>query len=162
MSDDIQHIDVDSDEWENTPRALRDQVKKLQKALNETRERSDGYRTQLTERALGDVLAEQKFKNPSKVQKDLIADGIDPLNGDAVREWITANADDYARGEGTTPAPEPTPDQHATLADDFARLDVGAHFAQPVSLEKHQAVIAKITPEMTTEQVEQLYRTGGL
>jgi hypothetical protein len=68
MSDDIQHIDVDSDEWENTPRALRDQVKKLQKALNETRERSDGYRTQLTEKALGDVLAEHKFKNPSKVQ----------------------------------------------------------------------------------------------
>ena len=166
MSTDIQHIDVDSDEWENTPKALRDQVKKLQKALTETQERSDGYRTQLTTRALGDVLAEQKFKNPSKVQKDLIADGIDPLNGDAVREWITSNADDYARGEGaasaTASATESAiPDPHASLADEYNRLTLGGA-ADPASLEKHTAVFATLTPDMTTEQVEQRFREAGL
>jgi hypothetical protein len=94
----------------------------------------------------------------------LVADGVDPLDGDAVRQWITANADDYARGEGAPSATEPTstPDPNATLADEYARLNVGAHFAQPVSLEKHDAVFARITPDMTQDDVAALLREAGL
>ena len=162
MTEDIQHIDVDSDEWENTPKALRDQVKKLQKAITDERDRSDGYRTKLTEKALGDVLAVQKFKNPTKVQRDLIDDGIDPLDGDAVKTWIEANAADYARGEGAPAAQQNSNQQDQHDAADYARLNLGAEFREPASVEKHEAVFAKITADMTQKDVEALFRREGI
>ena len=44
--------------------------------------------------ALGDVLA--GFKNPERVKRDLLSDGIDPLNREVVEKWLGENGDDYA------------------------------------------------------------------
>ena len=93
---DIQHIDVDDEQFEDAPRALRDHVKQIQKALDEVRAERDGYRNKVNEAALGDVLA--GFKNPERVKRDLLTDKVDPLDSEAVTKWMEQNAGDYARG----------------------------------------------------------------
>ena len=105
MSDAIQHIDVDSEEFENTPKALRDHVKKLQQALTSSTQTIAEYRERETAQALNGVLT--GFKNPERVKRDLLSDKVDPLDNEAVTKWLEANGGDYARGEAN---PDPAPD----------------------------------------------------
>ena len=108
----IQHIDVDSEEFEDAPKALRDHVKKLQKELGDLSSDRDKWRTQVQSQALGSVLADQGFKNPDRVKRDLLADQIDPLDTAAVETWLAANGDDYAKGQAAQAA-TPVQDQNA-------------------------------------------------
>lgn len=160
MSDDIQHIDVDSDEWENTPKDLRNQVKKLQKALSERDQTITEFRGKETDRVLGDVLTAQGFKNPKRVQRDLLGEGIDPFSETAVKSWLEANGEDYARGD-VSPAP---PEQQQLNQDqqDWDRLNVGSSAGSPANVSKVDAVIGEITPEMDGAAVRELYRLRGI
>lgn len=101
-----QHIDVDSPEFEDAPRALRDAYKKLQKELGDVAKERDSFRSQAHSQALSSVLSDKGFKNPKRVERDLLADGIDPLDAVAVESWLTTNGDDYAVGTAT-PAEDP-------------------------------------------------------
>lgn len=117
---DIEHIDVDSEDFESAPKALRDHVKKLQDALKSANTTISDFRSRETERALSDVLT--GFKNPTRVQRDLLADKVDPLDSEAVSKWLEANADDYARGEGAV-AEQAQAQPDADLAAQYARLN---------------------------------------
>jgi hypothetical protein len=158
MSDDIKHIDVDSEEWENTPKTLRDQVKKLQDALSKEREASASLRSTAAESALGGVLA--GFKNPGRVKRDLLSDGIDPLDSEAVETWMKDNGDDYARGS-TEPAPPEQPEPATDLQGQWDRLQIPGS-QNPAALEKTEAVFSEITPDMDGAAVEALFRSRGL
>ena len=116
---DIEHIDVDHEDFEGTPKALRDHVKKLQDALKSANTTISDFRSRETERALSDVLT--GFKNPTRVQRDLLADKVDPLDSEAVSKWLEVNADDYARGEGAV-AEQAQAQPDADLAAQYARL----------------------------------------
>lgn len=140
---DIQHIDVDSDEYEGTPKALRDHVKKLQKSLTEVTTERDGFRTQLTEASLGSVLTDAGYKNPKRVQRDLLADGIDPLDTEAVKTWLETNGEDYAKGsaeQAVAPAPGEG-EQQIVQVPDYRKLNAPAEIGTPVSPDKLQAVL---------------------
>lgn len=158
MSDDIKHIDTDSEEWENTPKTLRDQVKKLQDALSKEREASASLRSTAAEAALGGVLA--GFKNPGRVKRDLLSDGIDPLNSEAVETWMKDNGDDYARGSAE-PAPPEQPEAAPDLQSQWDRLQIPGS-QNPAALEKTEAVFSEITPDMDGAAVEALFRARGL
>lgn len=122
---DVQHIDVDSEEFENAPKALRDHVKKLQKAVAERDQAITEFRTKQTEEALSGVLT--GFRNPGRVKSDLLSDGVDPLDSEAVATWVASNGDDYARGEAPDPAPADQPDPQA----DRAKLEAVAQIGTP-------------------------------
>ena len=155
---DIEHIDVDHEDYEQTPKALRDHVKKLQDALKQRDQTISEFRGKETERALSNVLT--GFKNPARVQRDLLADKVDPLDTEAVNKWLEANADDYARGDASPaadPAEQASPD--ATLAAQYARL-------QPTALRKPsdttlQDAILSLTDDLTPAQMEQRLREIG-
>lgn len=159
MSDDIKHIDTDSEEWENTPKTLRDQVKKLQDALSKEREASATLRSTAAESALGGVLA--GFKNPGRVKRDLLSDGIDPLDSSAVETWMKDNGDDYARGAEAPATPDEQPAPVADLQSQWDRLQIPGS-QNPAALEKTEAVFSEITPDMDGAAVEALFRTRGL
>src|SRR5690242_15902835 len=111
MSDDFQYIDVNDEQWDGTPRALREALDKAQKALKAEKTATAELRGQAAGAALSGVLA--GFKNPSKVQSDILAAKVDPLNSEAVTKWLETNGDDYARATETpaTPSTETTDTQ---------------------------------------------------
>ena len=117
---DIQHINVDDEQYEDAPQGLRDYVKKLQKVNETLRTERDGFRSKVSEVALGDVLA--GFKNPGRVKSDLLSDGIDPLDNEAVNKWLEKNGDDYARGQQNQAAPNEEQGQQQEVPD-FGRLN---------------------------------------
>ena len=151
---DIQYIDVDAPEFDGSPKALRDHVAKLQEALKATSAERDTYRGQATAAALGDVLA--GFKSPKRVERDLLSDGIDPLNKEAVEKWLGENGDDYARGEGS-PAPA-VPSEEAAAHQRLQQTEL----TSPADMSKFEAAKAEITADMSGEQIQAVYRKHGL
>ena len=159
MSDNIQHIDVDSDEFEGTPKALREHVKKLQKAL-EARDATIG---QFKEQVIGSVLGDAGFKNPSRVKKDLLGDGIDPLDADAVKAWIAENGDDYAR---SAPNSDTEQEQPGAAADEVAaqeKLNFGERAGQKAGgMTPLDKALAEITPDMDGAAVAAIFAKHGV
>lgn len=154
MTDDIQHIDIDAPEFDGSPKALRDHVKRLQEAHKALQQERDTYRGQATAAALGDVLA--GYKNPERVKRDLLSDSIDPLNKEAVEKWLGENGDDYAKGEGRTATPVPTEEAAA-----HQRLQQ-TELTSPSDMSKLEAAQAEITPDMAGAEVKAVYRKHGL
>ena len=161
MSDKLQHIDIDSEEFEDAPRALREYAKQLKRQLETVQTDLGKANKQLASRAISDVLKDKGFKNPKRVERDLLADEIDPHDGKAVEEWLAANGDDYARGE-TAPVSEPQADDNRELAQQYDRLNVGGDTSQPAPNDKWAAVKAEITPDMDGAAVIEVYRRHGL
>lgn len=133
---DIQHINVDDEQYEDAPQGLRDYVKKLQKQNETLRTERDGFRNQISESALGDVLA--GFKNPGRVKTDLLSDGVDPLDNEAVSKWLESNGGDYARGEQAPAAPSDTEPQ--VEVPDYDRLNSLSQAGTPSGSDKAQIV----------------------
>lgn len=166
MSDAIKHIDVDSDEFEDTPRALREYVKRLQSQNKDLAKERDDARTQVASRAVADVLAGKNFKNPERVKTALLGDGIDPLDNSAVETWLTANGDDYAKaaadeqtaGEGSEEQ-APAAVQSNELAEGYQNLQVAG---EPAGTDKWALVQSKITPDMDGAAVAKLYAEHGI
>ena len=154
MTDDIQHIDIDAPEYDGSPKALRDHVKRLQDAHKAVLAERDTYRGQATAAALGDVLA--GYKNPERVKRDLLSDSIDPLNREAVEKWLGENGDDYAKGDSGT-APTVTSEDAAA----HQRLQQ-TELTSPADMTKVEAAMAEITPDMGGEQIKAVYRKHGL
>ena len=163
MSDKLQHIDIDSEEFEDAPRGLREYAKKLKAAYDSVSADYSKARKQLASRAVSDVLADKGFKNPKRVERDLLADDIDPYDSKAVEEWISANGDDYAKG-AANPEPVQSPEsaQNAELAEQYNRMNVGGEANQPAPNDKWAAVQAEITPDMDGAAVIEVYKRHGL
>ena len=158
MADNIQHIDVDSDEFLDAPKALRDHVKRLQQINTRLTETNTDLSGRLTATALTDVLSE--FKNPERVKRDLLSDKVDPLDSEAVKQWLGSNGGDYARGAETSTQSAENP----ALAEDAAasqRMN-STDLTATADMTKWEAAKAEITPEMDGEQIKALYRKHGL
>ena len=161
MSDNLKHIDVDDDEFEDTPKALREYVKKLQAQNKDLAKERDDVRGQVASRAVADVLADKGFKNPERVKRDLLADSIDPLDTNAVNAWLTSNGDDYARAAGAPEGEQPPSDEPpAEVAQGYSQLQVPG--SAPGSSDKLALVLSKITPEMDGAAVAKLYAEHGI
>lgn len=158
MTDNIQHIDVDSDEFIDAPKALRDHVKKLQQANTRLTETNTDLSGRLTATALTDVLSE--FKNPERVKRDLLSDKIDPLDSEAVKTWLGTNGGDYARGEGGS---APSTDNPALAEDAAASQRMNStDLSSPADMSKWDAAKAEITDSMTGDEVKAVYRKHGI
>jgi hypothetical protein len=158
VTDNIQHIDVDGDEYLDTPKALRDHVKKLQQINQRLTETNADLSGRVTASALNGVLSE--YKNPERVKRDLLTDKVDPLNSEAVTAWLEKNGSDYARGEGA-------PAQTSTRATDdevaaHQRIASGGDLRTPADMSKLEAAQAEITPEMDGQAIIALYKKHGL
>lgn len=97
MSNDIQFIDIDAPEYAKAPKPLRDHIRKLQQTYRDAVDERDFYWGHAASAALRGPLAD--FTNPERVKRELLNDGIDPLNPEAVTQWLHVNGDDFARDE---------------------------------------------------------------
>lgn len=160
MSDNMQHINLDDEQFEDAPKALRDYARSLKKALDSKSTEADGYRKQLHSRAVGDVLADKGFKNPKRVESDLLRDGIDPLDTGAVTAWLSENEGDYAKGS-TPPVENPV---NAERAEAHAVINAAtSHAATPNAgaWERAQAELATI-PNPDGQTVLKIYAKHGV
>ena len=161
MSDEIKYIDADSEDFEDAPRALRDAYKKLVSAHKQVSKDLTETRGAVASRAVADVLADKGFKNPERVKRDLLADGIDPLDTSAVDGWLTSNGDDYAKA---AEAGETQQEQQSAAVPDevvkqYGQLQVAG---EPAVNDKWQRAQAEITPEMDGAAVKAVYAKHGI
>ena len=159
MSDAIQHLDLDSDEYYDAPKALRQYAEKLKKALDSTTKELTTVRGQVAAQAIGEVLSGQGFKNPKRVEKDLLADGVDPLDKSAVEGWLAEFGDDYAKGQVAQPETPSVPDEEVAA---HQALNLGAEFRQPADMTKVEAAVAELPTDATPDQVIAHFRAKGL
>jgi hypothetical protein len=163
MSDNLKYIDVDSEEFEDTPRALREHVKKLQKALTDERSAHGQTRNRLASRAVSDVLADKGFKNPKRVERDLLADDIDPLDTEAVERWLAENSDDYAKGEAASAAATETEPASVPAEQQQALQSMNVSDVPPAGgASKWDLVMSEITPDMDGKAVQAVYAKHGI
>lgn len=161
MSDEIRYIDTDHEDFEDAPPSLRDAYKKLAKAHQAVTKDLADTRAQTASRLVADVLADKNFKNPERVKKAFLEDGIDPLNQSAVDGWLAANGDDYAKN-ASAPA-EGQENESATVSNEtqqqYQQLQVQG---QPAGNDKLAAATAEITPEMDGAAVLRVYAKHGV
>lgn len=168
MTDNITHINLDDEQFEDAPKALRDYAAKVKKAYDAALAEAGQLRTQLASKSLGDVLGNKGFKNPKAVEKSLLADKVDPLDESAVNAWLTENADDFAKADGAPEAPAPeqqaqqTPEQIAQQQAYQQLASVNGSLARPADMTKFDLAQAEITEDMTKEQVRAVYLKHGI
>lgn len=160
MSDEIRYVDADSEDFEDAPKALRDAYKKLVTAHKQVTQNLADTRGQVAARAVADVLADKKFKNPERVKKDLLDDKVDPSDTDAINAWLEQNSGDYAMAEAA-PAAEENPPSSSVSAEVQQAYGNLAVAGSPATSDQ-QAVFSKITPEMDGKAVIALFKQHGL
>lgn len=160
MSDNNQYLDVDDDEFFDAPKALRDAYKKLVGQHKNVLSENGSLKGQLAAQAIGEVLSDKGFKNPKRVERDLISDGIDPLDKGAVEKWLSDNGDDYARGE-VKPAEE-TPVVSEEEQQAHTQLGLGDGYKAPGDLTKVDAARAEIPADADGATVLQYLQKHGL
>lgn len=154
-------IDVDHEDYEDAPRELRAAYKALRKQLDSTAKERDDYRSKWQSKAADDALSGYGFKNPKRVTKDLLSDGVDLSDADAVQAWVKENGDDYAKGQANPETPAQTED-HSAEAQARAQMAEASTQVQPAPTDRMAAAIAEITPDMTGEQVIAVYKKHGI
>lgn len=158
MSDDYQYIDVNDEQWEGTPRELRQALDKAQQKLREATKQVATFEAERATNALSGVLT--GFKNPERVKTALLGDKVDPLDNEAVTKWLETNGDDYAKAEAS---PTPVPGEgEENLADDYAALQLGGAYQPAGDIGKLEAANAEITPDMDGAAVAEVYRKHGV
>lgn len=163
MTDAFKYIDVNDEQFEDAPKALRDAYAALKKQHEATNAEVSTLRGQVASQALSGVL--NGFKSPKKVERDLLADGIDATDKVAVEAWLADNGDDYTRVEAT---PNPDATQATTQVSPevqagYGQLNsLGAQVRQPADLSKLQAAQAELTADATPEQVLAAFAKHGV
>ena len=153
-----QFIDTNSDEFVDAPKALRDAYDRLKSRYTETAKERDTYKGRAESSALGDVL--KGFVKPERVKSALLADGIDPLNSEAVGQWVAENGSDFARGDGSANQSPPSADSAEAAAHE--RFNSGAGLQQPADLSKLDAALAEAGPNATGAQLQAIYAKHGI
>ncbi|MGZ4560024.1 MAG: hypothetical protein ACXVGN_00090 [Mycobacteriaceae bacterium] len=153
-----QFIDTTSDEFIDAPKALRDAYDRLKQRFTETVQERDTYKGRAESSALGDVL--KGFVKPERVKSALLADGIDPLNSEAVNQWVAENGSDFARGAGSDNTSQSVADD--AEAEAHQRIQSNAGLQQPADMTKQAAAFAEITPDMDGAAVKALFQRHGL
>lgn len=155
-------IDVDDEEFEDAPRALRNAYKALKKQFDTAVTERDDFRSKWQTRTAGDALAEFGFRNTKRVTRDLLADGVDISDANAVKAWVGENGDDYAKGEaGPAQTAEQTVD-HSEEAAARQQLATAQAGATPANGDRMKAALAEIGPDTTADQVLAIYKKHGI
>lgn len=163
MSDNNWDIDVDHEDYEDAPRALRDAYRALKKQYQTVTTERDDFKGKWQARSATDALADYGFRNTKRVSRDLLADGVDLSDADAVKAWVQENGDDYARGETTTQGSQPEQSEdHTAEAGARRQLSSTAGMTSPAHMDKFKAAQAEITPEMDGEAVARVYAKHGI
>lgn len=158
MSDDYQYIDVNDEQWEGTPRELRQALDKAQNKLREVTKQVATFEAERASNALSGVLT--GYKNPDRVKAAILGDKVDPLDNEAVTKWLEANGDDYAKGQAD---PDPVPNEgEEDLADQYEALQLGGAYRPAADIGKLQAANAEITPDMDGAAVAAVYAKHGI
>lgn len=152
-------IDVDHEDYEDAPRALRDAYKQLKKQYTTATAERDDFKSKWESKSASDALAGYGFKNSKRVSRDLIADGVDLSDTDAVKAWVAENGDDYAKGEGAQV--QQTEDQSAEAQQRETIQDAAAQL-RPTGGDKMQAAAAEIPADATPEQVLAIFQKHGI
>lgn len=153
-------IDVDHEDYEDAPRALRDAYKQLKKQYQTVTTERDDFKAKWETKSASDALAGFGFRNSKRVSKDLLADGVDLSDEAAVKAWVEENGDDYAKGEAAPAGAEQA--DHSEEAAARARIQDTASQVQPAGGDKMKAALAEITDDMTPEQVAKVYQKHGI
>lgn len=160
---DIKFIDVDDEQFEDAPKALRDAYKSLRKQAETLITERDGALKQVASRAIADVLADKGFKNPKRVERDLLSDKIDVSNKDAIEAWLEENGDDYAKGEAApVETPEATAEQQALAAGHQQLQAAGAQIRDTSGMTPLARATAELPENPTPEQVKAAYAKAGV
>lgn len=163
MTDAIKHIDLDHEDFEDAPKALRDYAAKLKKQLETTQTEVQNLRGSLASRAVADVLGDKGFKNPKRVERDLLADGIDPLDKSAVDGWLSEYGDDYARVTPESSTATPEQDEEAQrLAAAHEQLSAPGELRSAADMSKWELAQSEITSDMNGEQVAAVFKKHGI
>jgi hypothetical protein len=160
---DIKHIDIDSDEFEDAPKALRDYARKLKAANESLAKERDGALQKVASRAIADVLADKGFKNPKRVERDLLAEGIDVSDKDSIEGWLAENGDDYAKGEVVpVETPEASAEQQALAAGHQQLQAAGAQIRDTSGMTPLQRAQSELPANATAEDVLAAYAKHGV
>ena len=158
MSDNFQYIDVDDEQFEDAPRALRQAYDKLRKQHQSDAQELAKLRGTVQTRTASDVLKAKGY-NP-KAAKFLLKDGVDVNDENAVDTWL-AEEGEFFKVSGEDPETAQTAD-HTAEAEQRAQIADTTSQAEPAGNDKMQAALAEITPEMTGAQVMEVYRKHGI
>lgn len=156
----FQYIDVDDEQFEDAPRALRQAYAALKKAHEADTKELSTLRTQVQTRTASDVLKDKGY-NP-KAAKFLLKDGVDLSDEKAVDAWLAEEGEFFkVAGEGGTPNPEQNVEHEAEAEARGQIADATSH-TQTAANDKMQAALAEITNDMTPQQVMAVYAKHGI
>lgn len=166
--DDLYDDDYDTDESSGS--SLRAQLERALKENKKLKASNDKFRKAESERQAKEVLTDQGFKNPKRVAKDLIADGVDLTDSEAVSEWLQENGDDYAKvqtqqsetadDDTDDTTDEPVVDEQT--ASDYARLNQTQRMATPAQRTKLEQALAQLSDDASPEEVQRVFREAAL
>lgn len=156
MTDNFAHLNVDDDEFESAPRALRDAYKKLQKAYGSAEQTITELRDTQTSTALSGVLA--GFKNPERVKSAMLSDKIDPLDSEAVQAWLGDNGDDYAKAPDAPAAPATETPQ----VPDYGQLNAPSEMGDPAAYDAQLQAVLNAPKDMSPQELVAYFAAKGI
>lgn len=156
MSDNFQYIDVDDEQYEDAPRALRQAYEALKKR-DQARETELGKLRGTVKQATATDVLKAKGYDP-KAAKFLIQSGVDLNDASAVDTWLAEDGEFF---KVDAPPAEPAVD-HSEEQQSRSQIAEASSQVQPAAGDKMKAALAEITPDMTTAQVLAVYQKHGI
>lgn len=155
MSDDNQEIEAE----DGSGKGLRAQLEAALKVAKDAEARAAAATKALSERQLADVLSAKQVS--PKAARFILADGVDPSDGEAVEKWLTDNSDLFGAAKAETPTTSVSQEDQAA----FAKLQ-SQDFQSPQYQTKAQAVIAKaeelIAKGADPSEIDALFASSGI
>lgn len=159
MTDNIENIDLDSDDFANAPTGLREYAKNLKSRLAERDQLIGKYQDE----ALGSVLTQAGFANPNRVRSAIAADKIDLSDRTKVNEWIATNGNDFARGaQAPAELQQEQPDHTAQALVQHQMQDLQNVATPSGAVNAFEKVKAEITNTMDKDEVLARLRSAGV
>lgn len=156
----FQYIDVDDEQFEDAPRALRQAYAALKKAHEVDTKELSTLRTQVQTRTASEVLKDKGY-NP-KAAKFLLKDGVDLNDEKAVDAWLAEEGEFFkVAGQESTPGSEQTVEHDAEAEARSQIADATSH-TQTAANDRMKAALAEITDNMTTQEVMAVYKKHGI
>ena len=158
MSDNFQYIDVDDEQFEDAPRALRQAYAALKKRDQQRDAELTKLRGTVQTNTATDVLKGKGYD--PRAAKFLLQSGVDINDETAVDAWLAEDGAFFKTGEA--PA---TPEQQVDHSDEQqarSAIQDATSQVQPAGGDKMKLALAEITDDMTPSQVQAVYQKHGI
>ena len=157
MSDNFQYLDVDDEQFEDAPRALRQAYEKLKKAHQSDAQELASLRGTVKQTTATDVLKAKGYD--PRAAKFLIQSGVNLNDSEAVDGWLAEDGAFFKVGDAP---PAEHAEDHSAEAQARSQIADASSQTQPAAVDKLQAALAEITPSMTAADVVEVYRKYGI